>query len=880
MGVSVSVERLRVWLLAGAVLLVIVIAAFLGYARYRAHRFLTELPGKLGADIRQETNSFTYSQSGGPEGKTLYTIHAAKAIQHKDGRYTLRDVGIVLYGRKQERADRIYGSEFEYDQKAGVVRAMGEVHLDLEAPTAKDAHAKMDYAAGKDLKGKGEHEVDDAHLIHVTTSGLVYLEKLGVAATDQEIEFEAGGVKGQAVGADYSSDTGVVVLHSAVKMVGLEKGQPTVLTATRAELDRAKMRVVLSHAKYVTVGGRGSGDGAAAGEQTAQAELVAVRLRSDGTAEKVEAEGAVTLKDGEGGVVTAPRGVVLLNAASQPQSAVLSGGVKYGADGPLRQSQGEAAESRATFDKVGRLERVLLTGAVHLHERVRGSGAAGWSERELGAGAVDLAMDTNAGGKVRLREATGTGDARLRLVNPPGKTGGATSSSLAGDVLTAHFARVNGAQHLTEVHGDGHTSLRRTSATGVVNTSSGDSLEVKFRPAAGAAAHRAGQSRQKNSNDAGRLGTDEVASAVEQGHVVMMQQPVRKVGETGVPAEERATAERAAYDGDLERMTLTGNVQVSDASSVLWADRVVTEQKTGDATADGSVKVSYVQPKDESAKGAAAKSGSAKGGASEADNEPVHVLAERAELKHDSQVAVFHGASGKPARLWQGASQVEAPMIQFEQKVKRLTAKGNGQGAAMGVRTVLASAAKKDSAKGDGTGAKAKGGAGLDKVNDKASVLRVASRELVYSDETREAKFSGGVRVESADGSMRGQEAVVYLQGASAGGGKAAGGKTVSGAGQSGFMGGGVERVVATGHISIDQPGRRATGEQVVYTADDGVFVLTGTAGLPPKIVDEQRGTVTGTLLRFHARDQSVVVSNGGSNGAGQRVRTETRVKK
>jgi lipopolysaccharide export system protein LptA len=232
---------------------------------------------------------------------------------------------------------------------------------------------------------------------------------------------------------------------------------------------------------------------------------------------------------------------------------------------------------------VGRLERVLLTGAVHLHERVRGSGAAGWSERELGAGAVDLAMDTNAGGKVRLRDAKGTGDARLRLVSPPGKTGGAQSSSLAGDALTAHFARVNGAQHLTEVHGDGHTSLRRMSATGAVNTSSGDSLEVKFRPAA---AHRAGQGRVKSGEDAGRMGGDEVASAVEQGHVVMTQQPVRKVGETGTPAEERATAERAAYDGDLERMTLTGNVQVSDASSVLWADRVVTEQRTGDATAE------------------------------------------------------------------------------------------------------------------------------------------------------------------------------------------------------------------------------------------------------------------------------------------------------
>src|SRR5580658_7980446 len=112
---SISVERLRIWLLVGAGLLVVVIAAFVGYGHYRAHRFLTNLPQKLGIDIRQETNNFTYSQS--VEGRTVYTIHAAKAVERSDGMMRLHDVGIVLYGRKQDRADRIYGKEFEYDQK-------------------------------------------------------------------------------------------------------------------------------------------------------------------------------------------------------------------------------------------------------------------------------------------------------------------------------------------------------------------------------------------------------------------------------------------------------------------------------------------------------------------------------------------------------------------------------------------------------------------------------------------------------------------------------------------------------------------------------------------------------------------------------------------
>src|SRR5271170_862999 len=354
---SVSVERLRVWLLVGAGLLVVVVAAFLGYAHYRKHRYLANLPAKLGIDVRQETNNFTYSQS--VQGRTVYTIHAAKAVERSDGKMTLHDVGIVLYGRQQDRADRIYGNEFEYDQAAGVVRAVGEVHIDLQAPAAADSKGKMDYAAGKDLHGgeadssggsvAGGHESKDERLIHVTTSGLVFLQKLGVAATDKDIEFESGGLTGHAVGADYNSDTGVVVLHSAVKVNGLQHDRPVLLTASHAVLDRQGQTMVLSQAKYVAVGGENGGTEG----QTAQGQHVVVHLRKDGSAERVEAEGEVTLTNGAGGRVTAPRGEMMLNEQNQAQSAVMIGGVKYGSDDPLRKAQGEASEARATFDKKG-----------------------------------------------------------------------------------------------------------------------------------------------------------------------------------------------------------------------------------------------------------------------------------------------------------------------------------------------------------------------------------------------------------------------------------------------------------------------------------------------------------------------------------------------
>lgn len=566
-----------------------------------------------------------------------------------------------------------------------------------------------------------------------------------------------------------------------------------------------------------------------------------VHLREDGSAERMDAEGAVTLTNGDGDKVVAPRGTVMLDSQSRPQSASLSGGLRYVADEPLRQAQGVAGEGRASFDRAGQLQHMVLSGAVKLQERVRSTDApsALWSERNLAADTVELALVSVKGGKAELQDAKASGDARLKVVSPSGKPGHIvmTSSDLAGDVLTARFAPVNGVRRISLVNGAGHTLLRQVDAKGMVTTSSGDELEVRFKPSAG----RAGGA------------TDEIASAVQQGNVVVTQTPAKKSGDASVQQQEKATAARAVYDGAARKLTLTGSVQLVDAESVLWADRVTLNQQTDNAEADGAVKANYRLAGNESV--------------------PVHVLAARGVFKHDAGLATFYGAEGSPARLWQGASQVQAPVIQFDQKQKELVAHGTGQGEAIAVHTVLVSAGS--TKVGTKTGAKTDAG--------KTEVLRVASRELTYSDATRQAEFSGGVQVESADGRMRGEDAVVYLQKAQTGArAKMAPSAHAQSAVSSEFMGGGVERIVATGHIRIDQTGRRATGERAVYTASDGVFVMTGTASAPPQIVDDVQGTVTGTSLRFRAGDQSVMVSNGVSSGVEgkQRVRTETRVKK
>jgi lipopolysaccharide export system protein LptA len=873
---NVSVARLRVWLLVGAGLLVVVIGAFLGYAHWRGRRFIHDLPKKLGMDIQQETTGFVYSQSAGPTGKTIYTIHAAKAVQHKDGKVNLHDVGIVLYGQgegNEKRVDRIYGNEFEYDQNAGVIRGIGEVHIDLQAPAPADAD-KVEYAKGHDEHPEG----GDEHLIHVKTSEVVFLQKLGMAATDRDLEFEYNGMTGHAHGGEYNSDSGLLVLQSAVKMNGVKQGKPVVLTANHAELDRQREQLLLTHAEYTVVN-------AAAGTRVTRAGKVNAFLRKDGSVEHAVGEDGVSLTGEDGSTMTAERGEVHMSAENQPQTGALSGNVRYVAEDSLRQSRAEAEEGKADFDKAGLVKHVLMTGAVHVHERTRVGDAVRvvsgrevsrqelWSERDLVSKSLDLNIATGSDRKMQLRQARAEGDARLTVVNPPAaeaKNGhkGSTTSALSGDVLTADFVTRDGETHVKTAHGVGHTVLHRVSDTGAVATSSGETLEAEFRSVVRSDA--GGPQRvEKRANTAkgsaksvlaGQGSADEIATAVQQGHVLMTNLPVAKPGAAGTTSggEQRATADRAVFDGSSQQLTLTGTVQVADSESTVWADRVVMEQETGDARADGAVRASYLQPKDSDAKSASAA-------------EPVHVLAVRGEFKHDAGLAKFYGGTGtagRPARLWQGESQVEAPVLEFEQRERRMVAHGAGPEAGMVVHAVFVSAASP--AAGDSS-AKA-GGKG-----SKPVPVRVASHEMKYDDVARRGDFTGGVRVDDADGTMRSQQTVVYLKPADSA--KAASDSKKAAVVQTGFMGGAVDRMVATGGVEVVQPGRRATGEQLVYTASDGMFVMTGLPGNAPRMMDEAQGAITGASLRFHAGDNSVVVTNGPDAGSGQRVRTETRVK-
>jgi lipopolysaccharide export system protein LptA len=901
-------------LLGSAVFLGLVIAGFVGTARYVRHRLLANLPAKLAANILRETDHPGVCHT--VEGRTVYCIHAAKSFEHKDGKTTLHDVSIALYGKKGDRNDRIYGDDFEYDQNTGVVRATGLVHIDLQAASAKPAANPAGAAPDAGNVQGAPDAASAAKVLHVTTSGLVYMEKLGVAATSEYIEFQIGGMKGHAVGADYASDSGLLMLHSAVSMEGVAAGRPLKLTAATAEFDDRNRQTFLTQAKYESQG------------RTAEAEQATLHTRPDGTLARVEAQGKVTVGS-NGATAVSQRADVALNAAGEPQSALLTGGVTYALDQPLRQMRGQADEATIAFDgqKDPQPRHAVFTGAVHMTERTRKTEAAKepWSTRDLTAAKVDAVLAPLGPGHSQLQDAEATGNPHVTMVNNGSlaSNSGEGTTELSADDLKAHMILARDAKQppqLDTIAGRGHTVLHQVSADGrTEQLSTGDTLDAKFRPQArgsgtrpaAAAVRGAGSRVNQTGSTAGQQAADLLESAVQQGHFTMMRRvPAKPTGSKAGPKEDvqHVAAQRAAYDGDLRRMTLTGGVQLLETGSVLWANQVVLDEKTDDSEAVGAVKVSYMQ--DDSTQSGAGHAGTA--------TEPTHILADRAERNHDTGVATFHG---KPVRMWQGASQIQAPVIELSQKQNWLIARGEAstggsavQQAAQ-VHTVLASARSSGSVAGTGAAGSGKRSAAPGCANTPAkpgaasagasartpNVVRIASGGLKFSGISNQADFTGGFRADSADGSIRANAGTAYLKrseetqspthptpaGKDGSPGTPANGEAATNGAPAPAVltlaGLQLERVVAAGHVDIQQPAFRATGERLVYTVGDQVFLLTGDGKTPPRAIDAKGTTTTAAALRFHSScddsgDVTVEALSAVPGEPAQRVQTDTRV--
>ncbi len=786
-------QTIRTILLAAFAAVAVALLGALGIHKLKSSGLALDLPGKLGANISQTANGFTYSQS--ERGHTVFTIHASRITQFKGDEADLHEVSITLYGPEgSHRKDHISGADFLYNKTTGEISAQGKVVIDMAAlgPSADGA----------------------PDTIHVETSGLRYNQKTGRAFTAEPLAFSVPRANGKAVGGAYDSRTGVLVLENAIELHAMENGVSAATFATHAEVSRD------SHAAYLlNVHSTFNGTEMAADQAI-------LHFRPDGTLQHLDAENHVNILTGEGSHLHATNASVDLNAHSEPLTAYAGGGVNYHSGSQELEMHGNAVESTMSFapgpEGKQQLRHAQFRNAVSfvLQQNSLAGDPRGLATREITASKIDVDFIPGANGRSLAETASAQGMAKIDLHDLPfGEP--QRHTAIYAEQLTANL--MDG-HELQQLKGSGGTKVVDYAPDGSTDTSSGDTLRINFLP----------ESKANERTTSSKGATPKTQSAVvdtaeQSGRITLVAQPARDAKtSTGVPQQPfYAEAENAVYHAGDATLRLTGDPahppRVHNAGLSLTANEVGMERNSGVATAQGDVRGTYLQqPANKQQPGAPSLGGTG----------AVHAAGASATFSRVTSIATFLGNPQVPARLWQGTNAVTAPTIELGRQNGTLDARApaDAHGA---VHAVFFAPGEQ-------------GG----------GVTRVTADSFSYADASRIGTFKGQVLAQQPGGTVRADMAQLFL--------------TEAAASQPSRL----DRLLASGHVTLAQPGRRGSGEKLVYTASDSSYVLTGG---PARASDAEHGSILGAEFLFKSGENSVQVLGQDAVGAVHRTVTDTR---
>jgi lipopolysaccharide export system protein LptA len=747
----VRVTHLRRWFAVGATLIALVVAGTFLSRRLQLGHLGRRIPNKIDIKVQQTAEGFTVSKS--EEGRTVFTIRASNAVQYKAGGHAeLHNVTITVYGRDSARFDQIYGATFDYDQQSGIVIAKGEVQIDLESNP--QGTQLPDQSAPPELKNP----------IHLKTTDLTFNQKTGDAFTTQRVDFHVPQATGSAVGATYTAKTGLLDMKSQVHVV-IAGEAPSILDAVHGTIQKDPRQLEFDQPKLVRA------------KQYFDSDHATVYLREDNTIDHMIATGNVHLRvDGQQPITAeSDRGEMVMTGPEQKnilQTAVLSGRVHFQQAGP-QPVEGNSGKLTVNFlgqnePSTARAEEdVRLVQHQVKQSQAQNSGQSQPSRQDviLRAPIVDFFL---AEGQ-RLKSAMTSGQGPQIEIVPldDAKKGQRT-------VITAvkFNAKFDDSGQISAVHGAPNARIVNSSPGQPDRVSTSDIADAFARPDGG------------------------VESVVQRGNVVYVDKDLKAWGD------------RARYTPDDEMLYLNGSPRVIQGGMTTTATAMRMNRASGEAFAEGDVKSTYNDLKEQPNGGMLASS------------DPIHVTSQKMVSHHDPGVATYTGK----ARLWQVSNVVEAPSIEFDREARSVVAFG------IPGEPVSTALVQTDS-------------------SGKTTPVAITSDRLTYNDSERKAHFEGNVVARGQDATMTSNTADAYLKPAEQGPSK--------GPAQGGMGTGRLDRMIGQGHVVIVQPTRRAKGDHVVYTTDDDKYVLTGNL---PSIFDAERGTATGDSLTFYKRDDRVLV--------------------
>jgi len=514
---------LRRILVAVALLASCVVGGFYFYSRHKLQDALRRLPDKIGVSIQQTAQGFSFSKSD--RGRTLFKVEASKAVAFKQGGLTeLHNVQITVYGRDSARFDQISGDMFDYDPSSGDITANGNVQIDLQANPAG--------AQGKDQSSP----LHPGSTLHLKTSGIVFNQKTGNAATAQEVFLETPQAKGSALGMSYLSNSNELTLQSQVRLTMGGKTAGT-LTASHGVIRSEPHAIFLDQATLQSE------------DDHIRADQATIALRPDDTVEQITAEGNIRAE----------------STGASPATA-------------------DAEHLLAFVSKSGdQVERAEFSGNVHFQSLTPGQGKGSADRVLMGFSHDNIVKKIHAEGNVKLVRASQSSDRP-----PQGQDMEVTAPSL--DALVADGRR------MTSAHAPpGSQIVIRSPTTRQQTVITADQFDAKFDPLGTMQSLRGAPNARivtQNPAQPNRVSTSDaldinftpgagVASILQEGHVAYHDDL------------HQAFAGKARYVPSTQLLLMTDSPRVTDGTMTTTADQILMDRVTGVATAGGEVKSSY-----------------------------------------------------------------------------------------------------------------------------------------------------------------------------------------------------------------------------------------------------------------------------------------------
>jgi len=637
-----------------------------------------------------------------------------------------------------------------------------------------DGQVQFDLESAEDAARTAANAAVKPNIIHIDTTGVTFERATGQAQTVKPVKFSFPSGSGDGVGAVYHSEQGQLRLIRDVHI----QLQPAPDTS-------AKKGTTLS----------------------APVEMSGSSLEIDKVGHTVDLLGPATAVT-SGQQVTAGEFTLLMDAEFRAQTLIAAPGSLN--QQPQVKNHGAKGDSTLHADKMtAHLSPQGWTSRMIAEGKVQGTSPTG--NLQADSGDMEMWPVVNQAKLLTLH-------GNVHVDGRDAKTG--TTRSLASNAVQLTFAggRAGVANRVTHAETLERGAMEWLDAGGIRSKLAGDKLALDFsaqgKPqllsATGAVQSQREIPGRPTQTATSATGVAQLSAAGDWSQITLRGNV--KLQE----AERNAEAQQAVFARAAQTTVLTGQAMVRDAGSETHAPKITFFQATGDIEAEGPVRSTDFASKSTSL---------------QMSPVPANLSADHMRANSKTGRAVYTGH----ARLWQGASVLEAETIELLRPTRILNATGN-------VRAVFPQAPQPGAAPGS------------------APVWHISSGLLTYWDAEDRAHLEKNVFVQSADQKMRSPQLELFF--------------TRTGADKQGSGGSSqISRAVGTGGVVVEQGDRRGTAEHGLYTAADEKFVLTGGT---PTLFDPVEGTTTGRELTFYRADDTIVVDSGN----GLRTLTKHRVQK